>query len=255
MTESALVDAQRPRHPQSLDALVTRAQTRFFSYMSAAILLAVLVGFSPTYYLRGAFFETPAIEPRVWLHGAALTAWFVAFWLQATLVARQRLDWHRRVGWVVAAIAFAAVATSLYVTWASAEAGRLAARTAWSNFANAIAFATFVVVAITRRRHGATHKRLLLLASIAFLQPALARVAAWSSFADLGVRPLTGGLVGSLLFLAPLVVHDMVTRGRLHSATLVGGAALIALRVTAVFLVAPSGWGQAVWFGPAKIVQ
>jgi hypothetical protein len=214
--------------------------------MSAVLLLAVLAGFAPTYYLRGAFFEMPPIEPSVWLHGAVLTAWFVAFWLQATLVARQRLAWHRRAGWLVAGIAFAAVATSLWVTWASAEAGTLAARTAWSNLANAAAFATFVVTAIARRRDGATHKRLMLLASIAFVQPALARIVAWSPLANLGVRPLTGGLVGSLLFLVPLVVHDVATRGRLHSTTLVGGAALITIRISAVFVVAQSSWGQAV---------
>jgi hypothetical protein len=115
MTESALIGAARRPQPTSLDGPAARVQTRFFSYMSAVILVSVLVGFAPTLYLRGWFVEVPAIGPRVWLHGVVLTAWFVAFWLQATLIARPRVAWHRRTGWLVAVIALAAVAASLCV--------------------------------------------------------------------------------------------------------------------------------------------
>jgi hypothetical protein len=240
MTEPRVGAKHRP-----LDGPAARVQTRFFSHMGAVLLLAVLVGFAPSFYLRGAFFEVPAIEPRVWVHGAVLTAWFVAFWLQATLIARQRAAWHRRAGWLVAAIALAAVATSLWVTLVRLEPGAPIPLSTWSNLANATAFATFVSVAVARRRDGETHKRLMLLASIAFLQPALARVFFLLSLAaDVGVRPLVGGLFASLLFLVPLVVHDVTTRGKLHPATLIGGAGLIVIRLTAVFVITGSSFGQ-----------
>lgn len=42
--------------------------------------------------------DEPALTVRVWVHAIFLTAWFVMFWLQATLVARRRVAWHRQAG-------------------------------------------------------------------------------------------------------------------------------------------------------------
>jgi hypothetical protein len=53
------------------------------------LLLVVIVGFSPTFYLRSAF-NAPELSWRVLVHGLILTAWFLAFALQAALVARRR---------------------------------------------------------------------------------------------------------------------------------------------------------------------
>jgi hypothetical protein len=217
--------------------------------MAGALLVCVLVGFTPSFYLRP-WFEPAPEAPRVWLHAVVLTAWFVLFWLQAEWVARRQVALHRRAGWLGAAIALVAVATAVQVTLAAAAAGTTNPRPVWSNLANATAFAAFVGTAIALRRESATHKRLMLLASIAFVQPALARLFVWSPLAGLAPNPVVGGQVMSLLFLLPLVAHDLATRKRLHPATLVGGASLIALRVIAVFVVAPSNFGQSVmsWF-------
>jgi hypothetical protein len=209
--------------------------------------LTVLIGFAPTLYLR-AFFDVPTELPRVWIQGVVLTTWYVAFWSQAALIATNRVTLHRRLGWLVAAIALGAVVTSVYVTLARADT--LNPRTVWSNLANAAAFMVFAAAAIAMRRNTATHKRLMLLASIAFVQPAVARFFMWPPFSQLGVAPLVGGLSVSLLFLVPLVVHDLTQRKKLHAATLIGGAALIAARLLAVFVLRGSAWGQSVlrWF-------
>jgi hypothetical protein len=232
--------------PRELLEPSARARPQFYSRMAAVLLLAVAVGFTPTLYLRP-FFEVPALEPRVLLHAAVLTAWFVAFWVQATLVARRSIAWHRRVGWVVAAIGLTAVLTSVWITLAAVQDGTIMPRTVWSNLANAAAFAVFLAAAIALRRDSDSHRRLMLLASIAFVQPATARLFFRSGpLADLGLNPLVGGLVLSLLFLVPLVVHDIKTRKSLHAATLIGGASLIVARLVAVFMIAGSSTGQSV---------
>lgn len=210
--------------------------------MTAALLLTVLVGFAPSLYLR-AFFETRELVPRLWVHGAFLTAWFVALWLQATLVATGNVAVHRRLGWLAVAIGLGAFVTSMHVTLVRVAADTLMARTAWSNLTSAVAFAVFLSAAVALRRDSATHKRLLLLASIAMVQPAIARIFFFGGF---GVAPLTGALVVSLLFLLPLAGHDFVTRGKLHSTTLIGGGCLAAAKLIAVFVIAASNWGQAV---------
>jgi hypothetical protein len=73
-------------------------------------------------------------------------------------------------------------------------------------------------VAIIERRNPQAHKRLMVLATIGLLPPALAR---WLIF-HLGLgAPVVLGV--TTLFLVPLVVWDLKTRGRLHPATLWAG--------------------------------
>jgi hypothetical protein len=222
-----------------------RSQSRFYSSMTAALLVTVLVGFTPSLYLR-AFFDVPEEAPRVFVHGAFLTAWFVALWAQATLVAAGNVALHRLLGWLVAAIGVGAIVTSLHVTLVRIAADSLLAPTAWSNLTAAVTFAIFLVAAIAMRRDAGTHKRLMLLASIAFIQPAVARILFWSGSASFGVHPFVGAVVIALLFLLPLVAHDLATRRKLHAATLIGGGWFVASKLVAVFVIAGSSWGQSV---------
>lgn len=245
MTETLLRGSTDPAAAARAAGPALRARSRFFPRMAAALLLAVLVGFAPTFYLRAFAADPEAIGPRVWIHGVFLTGWFVMAWSQATLIARQRGAWHRQLGWVAAAIGLGALATSIHVTLAAVADATIMARTVWSNLANAAAFAAFLGSGVALRRNPETHKRLMLLASIAFVQPALARLFIWSPLTGV-MNPVVGGLTTSLLFLVPLVVHDVATHKRLHAVTLVGGVALIAVRLTAVFVVAGSGFGQSV---------
>jgi hypothetical protein len=252
MTESLVAASSLPSNLEprtGQPAARAGARSRFFPNMAAAILIVVLVGFARSFYLRP-WFDVAPEAPRVWLHGIVLTAWFLLFWLQAEWVARGRISLHRQAGRLGAAIAVVAVVTAVHVTLAAAAAGTTNPRPVWSNLANATAFAAFVGTAIALRRNPDTHKRLMLLGSITFMQPALARFFVWSPLAGLAPNPVVGGLTASLLFLLPLVAYDLATRRRLHPATLIGGLALVAVRVTAVFVIAPSGFGQSVmtWF-------
>ena len=225
--------------------LHVRAASRFYVGMVAALLLTVLLGFAPGFYLRH-FGDAKDLPPHVWIHGAILTGWFAVLGTQAMLVAKRRVSLHRQLGWLAAATGVAAVATSLQVTLAAVAAETLMARTAWSNLANALAFTVLLGAALLLRRDAETHKRLILLASIAFVQPAVARWFRWPPFSELGVAPVVGAAVGSLLFVIAIAVHDLAVRRKLHTATLLGGAFLIALRLTAVFVVSASDWGRAV---------
>lgn len=229
-------------------ATFTQRRGLFYATATGLMLAVVLVGFAPTFYLREAF-AAPDLAPRVWMHGAVLTAWFAGLHAQALLVATGRVALHRRLGWLWAAVAVAALITSVYVTLAAVAAHTIMARTVWSNLANALAFLLFVSAAIVARRDGETHKRLMLLGSIAFIQPAVARITRWPIFAEFG-GPLVLAVYASLLFVVALVVYDAVSRRRLHRATLIGGALLVALRIVAVFVIGGSAWGSSVlrWF-------
>ena len=183
-----------PRRTAASDAAraSTKPRGKFYLGSAAALLLVVLVGFAPTFYLRSAFggreFSwrggVPELSWRVLVHGLILTSWFLAFALQAALVAARRTGLHRALGWAGAAIGLAVIisggiATPYRMAELAAQ-GRPESRIAtasilvWSNTASIVAFAILLAAAIVLRRRPDTHKRLMLLASISIIQPAFA---------------------------------------------------------------------------------
>src|SRR5271155_1806473 len=69
----------------------------FYTSVAVGTLLIVLIGFARTFYLK-ALFGTRPLPFYLHLHGLVFTTWFVLFFVQARLVARHRIDLHRRVG-------------------------------------------------------------------------------------------------------------------------------------------------------------
>jgi len=72
-------------------------RSKFFLCLSYVMLAIVLIGFSPTFYLR-AIFDVPAIPLYVYVHGAAMTSWYIWFCVQTTAVNSSRVALHRRLG-------------------------------------------------------------------------------------------------------------------------------------------------------------
>jgi hypothetical protein len=84
-------------------------------------------------------------------------------------------------------------------------------------------FGILVSAAIYFRRKPDTHKRLMLLAFIALLPAAVAR---WPiGFIETG-GPLVFYSLADL-FIVPCLIYDIVTRGRPHRATVLGGALIV----------------------------
>ncbi len=199
---------------------VETRRNRFFLVLAVVLAATVLAGFAPTYYFRGAFehyLQTkvqPYFGPRplnlyLHLHGAALTAWYALFLIQACLVAARRVDLHRRVGIAAAVCA----ATIPLATWFVDR----------SSLFLSVPFVGLVAAGIALRGRPEAHKRLMLIASIAILTPASGRLAGYVAIA-LGVAQHWWWLLvaaESALALA-VVVYDVRLRGRVHPATLAG---------------------------------
>jgi hypothetical protein len=121
-------------------------------------------------------------------------------------------------------------------------------------------FACFFAAAIANIRRPDTHKRLMLMATIALLQAAMARVFfVFMTGGGPGLRPGLGeppplmiGLVPSLileLLIVAGIVYDWRTRGRPHAAWLIGAAIMTAV----VVLRGPIG-GTAIWLAFADFL-
>jgi hypothetical protein len=230
---------------------VRRSEHRFFTGMAVGILVLALAGFARTYFLRPLLAAPtpalPALTPLIHLHGALFTGWVVLFLLQARLVAAKRIALHRRFG--VAGGVLAAAMTVVGSATAIHGAVRGVAPFGMDPrrfllvplFAIGL-FALFVGAGILARRDPQSHKRWMLLGTIAMLPPAIAR---WVLL--LGLGPPVVFAVATLL-LVPLVVWDWRTLHRLHPVTLWAGLVLVVSGPLRLALARTDGWlGIAEW--------
>jgi hypothetical protein len=223
------------------------ARTRdwFYLGMTGALVVLLLAGFAPTYYLRSQLGAPQAdIPPHVHLHGAILTLWFAIALIQPLLVASGNTGLHRRIGIVGAGTALALVAITANLLVRAVP--RLAAiGMPFENVSMLIAFDVFALIGfsvlvttgILLRRNREAHKRLMLLASIAIIDPAVGRLPGVSEFPLLIV-------VGWLSLLAAVIVHDLARTRRIHRATALGALLLIGGHV-AGFVVGTGPLGRA----------
>ncbi len=227
------------------------ARRGFFFAAHCALLAVVLVGFGRTFYLRG-FFDIGPLPAQLYVHGAILTLWFSFAVAQAWLIRSKQLRWHRRVGYAAAVYAAAVVVSGMVVNshlaatlTSPAEGENIIV---WGNYLTLLMFALFVGLGVLLRKRGEAHKRLMLLASVAIVGPALGRFPLWPIFAgglDAARNYAIGGL---LLLLASLITYDIVTRRRPHPATWVGALAIVAsLAVSVALGVTGSGFVILQW--------
>lgn len=243
----------------------TSVRTRFFFGMSLFLLALLLVGFAPTLYLRPAFDVDP-IPGYLYVHGAVLTTWFGWLVVQTSLIRLGRTAIHRRLGVTGACIGAACVIAGPLATFG--VAGRVTALgfdwdadigTAvpalgvdgvtvlqftsvvfWGNLVAIAVFAALLATAVRNRRDPEAHKRYMLFASILLIGPALARISR---------IPMLGGEDGAfpplvhLALIAAVIAHDLLTKRRLHRATIVSIGAIV-LSFVAVSLIARSQFGM-----------
>jgi hypothetical protein len=219
MTTAAATAAARPQHQASQDRI-------FYSGMAILMALTVFAGFAPTFYLR-AWFDWPVysgektLPPLAYVHGAVFSAWVVLFIVQTALVATRRLAMHRRLGIAGVVLAAAMIVVGLRAAFAAAARG--AAPPGMDPitfltvpFTQMVMFTAFVSAAIWRRRDRESHKRLMLLAYVTIIGPAVARIP---------LPPLLFPV--SVLFVAMGMAYEFYSRGRIHAAYLWGGALLV----------------------------
>jgi hypothetical protein len=225
---------------------------RFFQMMAAILLVLVLVAFTPTFYFAERF-GAGGYPVYLVLHGLLLTLWFIVLFVQSTLVAEGRVRLHRRLGIVAAMIGVAVVPAGFAaalgfparLVTAEGENAAVVERlglVVWGNVGMLVAFSLLFGGALLVRRDHGWHRRLMLIAGIGLTGPAFARIARFHSFDGVSEAPLIAA--GTAALLVAMALFDLRTHGRLHAATVLGGAATIGLTVLgAVFGATDAGRG------------
>lgn len=220
-------------------------------YLLAAVIvpLVVLAGFARTYYLKG-FFATPAMPSfLVHLHGIVMTAWIVLFIVQVTLVAKRRTKTHQRLGILgagLAALVFVVgILTGLYAAARFVNDPSLVPAGGPPPLpfliiplGDMVIFAILITAALYYRKRLDVHKRLMLLAAINIMTPAIARIPL--GFIVNGGPLAFFGLTD--LCLIGFVAFDTIRHRRLHPAFLWGGLFLIIMQPLRLLIAPTDAW-------------
>lgn len=216
-----------------------------YTWGAIAALLVVFAGFAPSYYLKGVF-GTPELSTLKHLHGVVMTTWFVLFITQVSLVATGRTPLHRQLGLIGIVVAVALVSTGTALGIASARAGVTPIAGVSPlvflvlPIGEVVAFTCLFSAAITMRKRPPFHKRLMLLATLAMLVPAVARLPL--DIVQSGA-PLSFFAVADLLIVA-CIAFDTVKNRRLHPAFLAGFIFLVVTQIGRLAFSQTAAWMQ-----------
>ena len=195
--------------------------------MALLILGKVFIGFAHTYFLAGVFLaKLPS--PLVHLHGALFSCWILLLIAQVTLVSVGRVCWHKRLGVFGMTLAGLLVLVG-FATLISAVRRHVApGMSTEALFAVDVlqlsVFAVLVFWAFRVRRDGPAHKRLIILATVAILGPALSR---WPFAFVFSSNFVFFGILDSFLFF--MIGFDLWSRRKLHRVTIWGSLLIVVM--------------------------
>jgi hypothetical protein len=195
----------------------------------ALVAIAIAVaGFGP------AALDTPLrkgpLTPALAAHGAIFGGWLLLFLTQTLLVAKGRMDLHRRLGRGGVVLAILMIVSGCFTAIAMARrgydlSGDLVATVEDARailafqLGDLVSFTILVSLGVAFRRRPESHKRLMLLATVGSLMPApLAHIIGHSPF----LRGIEGPiiLIPITLLIFAGAVHDRLSRGRIHPVSL-----------------------------------
>lgn len=207
-----------------------QSDQQFFTRLAQVLAALIVFGFLQ-WALRG--FVNPVRTPfYIHAHGVAMLGWLGTLVAQNRLAASGNLVLHRRLGWASLVLVLGIVGLGTF-------AGRmaLAMHRVPPFFTNpyflalthveVTVFALIVGTAIAMRRQTQWHRRLMIIATVILMEPALGRLLP---------MPLLGQSAGAWVeaiiqigFLAIIARHDAKVLGRVHPATIIGMALIIAV--------------------------
>lgn len=221
------------------------SESRLFLLAATLFVFIVLIGFARTYYLKGLFGTPPLASILVHVHGLVMTAWVALVAIQVWLIRSQRVVVHRKVGLVGACLAVVVVVVGFFTAISAAKNGSASfppdipplAFLAVPLF-DLLMMVLFVGAALYYRQHRDTHKRLMLLAVVNLLPPALARVplprlVALGPFFFFGVPAL---------FALIALGYDKWRSGRVNRALALGTVLLIASYPVRLMVSGTEAW-------------
>jgi FtsH-binding integral membrane protein len=215
------------------------SERKFYTRMALFLVLLVLLGFGPSFYLRGIVPSyprpNPTLPPTVILHGTVFTLWMALIVTQTQLIAARKHHVHMRLGKAGMFLAILMIPVMyLAAVWQVARANQppFTDPLTWTivPLATIIPFAILVANGWSHRRDVQFHKRMMLSAAILVVMgPSIGRL----PLAPPSVIGFTIQMLLGFLLFVPLIVHDRRSLGHVHAATKLG------ISMAALWVVCP----------------
>ena len=224
------------------------SERKFYSRMALLLVLIVLLGFGPSFYLRGVVpaypRPNPTLPPAVILHGTVFTLWMALIVTQTQLIAARKHAVHMTLGKLGMLFAILMIPV-MYLTavWQVARSNQppFTDPLTWTSvpLSGIIPFVVVVWNGWEKRRDVQSHKRLMLSAAIMVMMgPSIGRL----PIAPPTLPGITIQLLLGLALFIPLFIWDRRTVGHTHPATRLGfgmAALTVAIPLTVFWLGLP----------------
>jgi len=227
---------------------VVNKETRtpsFFIIIAIVGLLAVLIGFAKTFIIptvEGTFKAPPIVH----IHGAFAFAWVLLFLIQTSLIHFRKYNIHQYLGvlgiFIAGGVMLTMISFGKYVVDRDLNQGlgESSYSTILGVIMSGLIFFILVLLGILKRNDSATHKRLMLLATILVLWPA------WSRFRHYFPTVPRPDIWFSLVLAQSLTivawVWDKLRNGKIHPTLLYVGLFIILEQSFEVFAFNSPAW-------------
>lgn len=207
------------------------------------IWFGIIVGFGVD--MRRFVHEVPPPSAVAYVHGVVFTVWLLLLTAQILLVVDDRVALHRKLGWFTAGWAVLMVVFGVWLAMVAkgpVAAGPGSPQFLSINFGSLIAFVVLVVWGVALRGNPAAHKRIMILATVAILDPGYGRISGWLWHEPQSMMVwYFFNFWGDVLVLAAMAAWD-AWRGRLMKQFVVGAVGLVVLQCLQDFLYHWGPW-------------
>jgi len=192
---------------------------RFYLNMGLLLLALVIIGFGLAAFSRG---TNPANLPvLLHVHGLTYIAWFGLYIFQTNLIGKNNRSFHRKLGYSSVVVVVCMLVTGFLMSAYSYERGvspipdMTVQQFLIFPLIDLLGLSLFYGLAVLNRHRPLVHKHCMLLACIAIMDPAIARLAA-----EFGFPPAS--LLMHIALVGLVIIHDRRTHGKVHLVTWLG---------------------------------
>jgi hypothetical protein len=217
-----------------------RSDDIFFPAMALLILGVVVLGFAQSYFFAG-MLRAKLPNTLVHIHGALFVSWIFFLVIQTSLVAARKVKWHMTLGLggvILPPLMLVFGVLTLFDSIRRNGTGVPPELLLVGDLGELLLFAALTSWALLARRDAASHKRLMILGTMALLGPAIDR---W---------PIPHGVLFTLgvYFCLPLLVvaYDLWSHRRIHRSTAVAYAMIAVVTLTVLPVSRLGFWQQVI---------
>jgi hypothetical protein len=219
-----LLDRSAVTANRAISSTRPRADDIFFPAMAVLILGVVVFGFAQSYFIPGLVFSKLP-NKLVHIHAAFFVSWILLLLIQNALVALRRVRWHRALGilgLVLPPLMLVFGVLTLFDSIRRNGTGIPAEMILVGDLEELFLFVFLTGWGMLARRNSASHKRLMILGTMAMLGPAINR---WPFPESLRI-PGTIAVYAAIPLL--VMAYDLWSRRNVHRSTAIACLLILA---------------------------